>query len=91
MKNKIRILVTHQVHYLKNNTCKIVLLENGVIKQTGTYDELIKSGVNFDIFAENEEEHLDKTFRSNSISEYDYKTSRFLLKLRNNIMSSYRI
>ena len=70
------------MHYLKNNTCKIVLLENGEIKQTGTYDDLIKSGVNFDIFAENDEENLDKTFRSNSISEHDYKTSRFYFEFK---------
>ena len=59
-------MVTHQVHYLKNSN-KIILIENGEIKQTGTYDDLVNSGINLDMFAaETEEQHLNRT---NSMSE----------------------
>lgn len=40
--NKTRILVTHQVHYLKNAD-KIIILNNGKIEKEGTFDELVNS------------------------------------------------
>lgn len=67
-------MVTHQVHYLKNSS-KIILLENGEIKQQGTYDDLVNSGINLDMFnTEADEEHLNRT---NSMSEQhnDYMNS----------------
>ncbi|KAI2474163.1 ATP-binding cassette sub-family C member 4 [Diabrotica virgifera virgifera] len=42
LKNKTRILVTHQVHYLKNAD-KIIILNNGKIENEGTFNELVKS------------------------------------------------
>jgi len=46
LKDKTRILVTHQVQFLKNAT-KILVLKEGKRIAFGTYDELIKSGINF--------------------------------------------
>lgn len=60
MKNKIRILVTHQVHHL-TKVDKIILLNNGEIKLIGTYNDLVESGVNMDVFetAENKNNQLE--------------------------------
>ena len=44
MKDKIRILITHQIHYLENST-KIMLLQNGKIKAYGSYDKITRSGI----------------------------------------------
>ncbi|XP_056638683.1 ATP-binding cassette sub-family C member 4-like [Diorhabda sublineata] len=40
--NKTRILVTHQVHYLKNAD-NIIILNNGRIENEGTFNELVNS------------------------------------------------
>lgn len=42
LKDKTRILVTHQVQYLKYAT-QILVMDNGEIKEQGTFDELIKN------------------------------------------------
>ncbi|KAK9869558.1 hypothetical protein WA026_003311 [Henosepilachna vigintioctopunctata] len=42
LKNKTRVLVTHQVHHLKDAD-NIVILENGNIVNQGTFNELAKS------------------------------------------------
>jgi hypothetical protein len=44
MKSKIRILVTHQVHYL-TNTNNIILLEDGAVKAQGTYNDIVNLGI----------------------------------------------
>ena len=41
LKDKTRILVTHQLQYL-TNVDRIYYLQNGSILEYGTYDELIK-------------------------------------------------
>jgi ABC-type multidrug transport system ATPase subunit len=48
LKKKIRILVTHHVHYLKKAN-QIILLENGEIKTKGNYDELMSSEKNMNL------------------------------------------
>lgn len=46
LKNKIRILTTHQLQYLQNAD-KILILSDGGIGGQGTYQELQSSGLNF--------------------------------------------
>ncbi|OXA58099.1 Multidrug resistance-associated protein 4 [Folsomia candida] len=46
LKGKLRILVTHQLQYL-SQADYIIFLNNGSIHAQGTYDNLIKSGVDF--------------------------------------------
>jgi ABC-type transport system involved in cytochrome bd biosynthesis fused ATPase/permease subunit len=44
LQNKIRVLVTHQCHFL-TNVGKIIILNNGEITFTGNYNDLLKSGI----------------------------------------------
>lgn len=44
--NVTRILVTHQIHFLKEADI-IVILENGKISKSGTFTELINSNLDF--------------------------------------------
>ncbi|KAL4709193.1 hypothetical protein ACJJTC_008121 [Scirpophaga incertulas] len=46
LRDKTCILITHQVHYLKDADM-IVILNEGRIDDIGTYDELMKSGKDF--------------------------------------------
>ncbi|XP_055398777.1 ATP-binding cassette sub-family C member 4-like isoform X2 [Bubalus kerabau] len=48
LKEKITILVTHQLQYLKNSS-QILILKDGKMVERGTYSEFLKSGV--DIFS----------------------------------------
>lgn len=74
MKDKIRILVTHQIHYLTQSN-KIVLLEDGKIKAQGSYDDIIKSGIDMNQMF-NEIENEIETKRKNSIApEKSFNTS----------------
>ncbi|OWK00924.1 hypothetical protein Celaphus_00016736, partial [Cervus elaphus hippelaphus] len=56
LREKITILVTHQLQYLKAAS-QILILENGEMVQEGTYSEFMKSWVYFDtpLKKENEE------------------------------------
>ncbi|XP_064639147.1 ATP-binding cassette sub-family C member 4-like isoform X1 [Lineus longissimus] len=58
IRNKPRILVTHQLQYLKVAD-RIVILRDGQIADTGTYNELAKSGIDFAALLNIEEEELD--------------------------------
>lgn len=74
MKDKIRILVTHQIHYLTQSN-KIVLLEDGKIKAKGSYEDIIKSGIDMNQMF-NEIENELETKRKNSFSpEKSFTTS----------------
>uniref|UniRef100_A0A665WHL2 Multidrug resistance-associated protein 4 n=1 Tax=Echeneis naucrates TaxID=173247 RepID=A0A665WHL2_ECHNA len=59
LKNKPRILVTHQLQYLKAAN-QIVVLKEGHMVAKGTYTELRQSGLDFTSLLE-EEEHRSKT------------------------------
>ncbi|CAM2724338.1 unnamed protein product [Rotaria socialis] len=50
--DKICILVTHQIQFLEDAT-KIIVLENGEMVQTGTYDELRANSSSFNRLLEN--------------------------------------
>jgi ATP-binding cassette, subfamily C (CFTR/MRP), member 4 len=49
LKSKIRILVTHQVHHV-TNADQIWIINNGRIESNGTYDSLVKQGINMEAF-----------------------------------------
>ena len=59
MKEKTRILVTHQLQFLPFAD-KIVILNNGKIENEGTYGELVEKGVNFVQFVSHSEEKDDE-------------------------------
>ncbi|OWK00928.1 hypothetical protein Celaphus_00016750, partial [Cervus elaphus hippelaphus] len=48
LKEKITILVTHQLQYL-NDASQILILKDGITVERGTYSEFLKSGI--DIFS----------------------------------------
>ncbi|XP_056648643.1 ATP-binding cassette sub-family C member 4-like [Diorhabda sublineata] len=71
--NKTRILVTHQVHYLKNAD-KIIILNNGKIEKEGTFDELANSDNLYAQLLTSEPEITDPD-KTNQI-EYDRQESK---------------
>ncbi|XP_057833257.2 ABC transporter C family member 2 [Cryptomeria japonica] len=52
LRGKTRILVTNQLHFLPH-VDKIVLIQDGMIKEEGTYEELIRYGSLFQTLMEN--------------------------------------
>nr|UEO57356.1 ABCC2 [Conogethes punctiferalis] len=46
LRDRTCLLVTHQIHYLKDAD-KIIVLNEGRIENVGTYDDLVKSGKDF--------------------------------------------
>ncbi|KAK9869789.1 hypothetical protein WA026_003521 [Henosepilachna vigintioctopunctata] len=71
LSNKICVLVTHQLQYL-HTADKILIMEDGTIKQSGTFDELQSSGLDFAKLlekAEEKETDIDvKRIRSRQLS-----------------------
>ncbi|XP_073750487.1 ATP-binding cassette sub-family C member 4 isoform X2 [Callorhinus ursinus] len=72
---KITILVTHQLQYLKAAS-QILILKDGKMVQKGTYTEFLKSGVDFGSLLKKENEEADQspdpgspTLRTRSFSE----------------------
>ncbi|KAJ9598064.1 hypothetical protein L9F63_026831, partial [Diploptera punctata] len=53
--NKTRILVTHQLQFIKDADL-IIILNNGGIENMGTFDEMQRSGLNFAKLLEEKEE-----------------------------------
>ena len=60
LKDKIVILVTHQLQYLQNAD-QIVLLEHGKVEAVGTYESLRDSGLDFAKLLVKEEEETFET------------------------------
>ncbi|GLJ53349.1 hypothetical protein SUGI_1137540 [Cryptomeria japonica] len=52
LRGKTRILVTNQLHFLPH-VDKIILIQDGMIKEKGTYEELIRHGPLFQALMEN--------------------------------------
>ncbi|XP_045834036.1 ATP-binding cassette sub-family C member 4 isoform X2 [Meles meles] len=57
---KITILVTHQLQYLKAAS-QILILKDGKMVQKGTYTEFLKSGVDFGSLLKTENEEADQS------------------------------
>ncbi|XP_021551662.1 ATP-binding cassette sub-family C member 4 isoform X3 [Neomonachus schauinslandi] len=57
---KITILVTHQLQYLKAAS-QILILKDGKMVQKGTYTEFLKSGVDFGSLLKKENEEADES------------------------------
>ncbi|XP_039870833.1 multidrug resistance-associated protein 4 isoform X2 [Simochromis diagramma] len=74
LKNKLRILVTHQLQYLKAAD-QIVVLKEGHMVAKGTYTELQQSGLDFTSLLKKEEEeeqqqpHHDTPTRTRTLSQ----------------------
>lgn len=75
LKNKIRILVTHQVqHVMKAN--QILILENGKVKAKGSYRELIESKIDLDeLLMANDAESIQRRNRDKKVSETNLNDS----------------
>ncbi|XP_049853309.1 probable multidrug resistance-associated protein lethal(2)03659 isoform X1 [Schistocerca gregaria] len=67
LKDKARILVTHQLQYLKH-VDKIVILNNGQIEAMGTYSELQASGLDFASLLKETENEPEEDQLSDDIS-----------------------
>uniref|UniRef100_A0A8P0T898 Multidrug resistance-associated protein 4 n=1 Tax=Canis lupus familiaris TaxID=9615 RepID=A0A8P0T898_CANLF len=86
---KITILVTHQLQYLKAAS-QILILKEGKMVQKGTYTEFLKSGVDFGSLLKKENEEADQSpapgspiLRTRSFSEsslWSQQSSRHSLK-----------
>ncbi|XP_071455641.1 ATP-binding cassette sub-family C member 4-like [Hetaerina americana] len=59
LSNKTRILVTHQLQYLKK-VDEIIILNNGVVEAKGNYEELQKTGLDFAMLLKHNEEDPQK-------------------------------
>uniref|UniRef100_A0AAR2KQA3 Cystic fibrosis transmembrane conductance regulator n=1 Tax=Pygocentrus nattereri TaxID=42514 RepID=A0AAR2KQA3_PYGNA len=69
LKKKPRILVTHQLQYLKTADHILVLKEGHMVAQ-GTYSELLRSGVDFtSLLKKDEEEETGEFFRTRTLSQ----------------------
>lgn len=66
LSNKICVLVTHQLQYLKNSD-KIIIMKDGKIEMTGSYVELKKSGLDFAKVMEEFQEEAEEDKRMKSI------------------------
>ncbi|KAL7891061.1 hypothetical protein AOLI_G00005370 [Acnodon oligacanthus] len=69
LKKKPRILVTHQLQYLKTADHILVLKEGHMVAQ-GTYSELLRSGVDFtSLLKKDEEEETVESFHTRTLSQ----------------------
>ena len=101
LKNKIRILVTHQVHHL-TNVSNIICLNEGRIQIRGSYDDLVNSGINMEIIEsqngqpaqivpqpivkeEEDEQVVDE--KTNLVQMSEMTTSNFLLKSQGDLLT----
>ncbi|KYN17578.1 hypothetical protein ALC57_10155, partial [Trachymyrmex cornetzi] len=62
LRGKTRILVTHQLQYLRD-VVRIIVLKDGAIQAEGTYDELGSMGVDFGRLLENQAKTDETSFR----------------------------
>jgi ABC-type multidrug transport system ATPase subunit len=69
LKDKIRILVTHQIQFVRKAT-QILVLNEGKCVALGTFEELQKSGIDFmTLLNENKEHESPETIRSRAKTE----------------------
>lgn len=70
LKNTTRILVTHQLHYLSAANI-IIILQEGKVKEVGSFQELSDKGVDFEVFDLSSEEDHTKQGVDNILSDGD--------------------
>ncbi|XP_067118442.1 ATP-binding cassette sub-family C member 4-like isoform X1 [Centruroides vittatus] len=70
LKNKVRILATHQIQFLKKAT-KIIVLKEGKCLALGTYDELVTAGIDVGSLIEENEEIRSRKNTTGSFSSAD--------------------
>lgn len=63
LKNKITVLVTHQLQFVKNST-KVLLIDNGSQVAYGDFDTIIRSGLEFTKFIDIETKEENRPKRS---------------------------
>jgi ATP-binding cassette subfamily C (CFTR/MRP) protein 4 len=69
LKDKIRILVTHQIQFVRKAT-QILVLNEGKCMALGSFEELQKSGINFmTLLNENKEQESPETIHSRAEAE----------------------
>ncbi|MCL7050469.1 hypothetical protein MKW94_016725, partial [Papaver nudicaule] len=68
LKNKTVLLVTHQVDFL-HNADLIMVMRDGMIVQSGKYDELLSSGLDFGALVAAHETSMELVEKSNANSE----------------------
>uniref|UniRef100_A0A674EM84 Multidrug resistance-associated protein 4 n=1 Tax=Salmo trutta TaxID=8032 RepID=A0A674EM84_SALTR len=71
LKNKPRILVTHQLQYLQA-VDQILVLKEGHVVARGTYSELQHSGVNFTSLLKRDEEEEPQTNNNHSVVKHAF-------------------
>uniref|UniRef100_A0A674ETM6 Multidrug resistance-associated protein 4 n=1 Tax=Salmo trutta TaxID=8032 RepID=A0A674ETM6_SALTR len=74
LKNKPRILVTHQLQYLQSAD-QILVLKEGHVVARGTYSELQHSGVDFTSLLKRDEEEEPQTYNNHSVNSVVSHTS----------------
>ncbi|KPI93322.1 putative multidrug resistance-associated protein lethal(2)03659 [Papilio xuthus] len=79
LRGTTRILVTHQIHFLKAADFIIVMSEGG-IENMGTFDELVSSGKDFAMLLSALQEGKEKDADSTSLTKTDEKARPALLK-----------
>ena len=90
LKSTTRILVTHQVQFLPQCDCVIILDdENGTVKHIGTYSELVNAGVVFPTTEKGDDSEDDKegeeTSKSNAEPESNYANNSKLKEKKDSI------
>uniref|UniRef100_A0A4W5NGP0 ATP-binding cassette, sub-family C (CFTR/MRP), member 4 n=1 Tax=Hucho hucho TaxID=62062 RepID=A0A4W5NGP0_9TELE len=84
LKNKPRILVTHQLQYLQAAD-QILVLKEGHVVARGTYSELQHSGVDFTSLLKREEEEEPQTNNNHSVVKHAF--SQNSISSRNSVVS----
>ncbi|XP_052747534.1 ATP-binding cassette sub-family C member 4 [Bicyclus anynana] len=83
LSGRTRILVTHQVHFLKAADF-IIVLKDGCIKTMGSYDDLIKSEIEFSSLITDESNEDGKTEKENKKPTLEHTISKVSVRSNEN-------
>ncbi|KAH7837785.1 hypothetical protein Vadar_017973 [Vaccinium darrowii] len=82
LQGKTRVLVTNQLHFLPQ-VDRIILINEGMIKEEGTFEELSRSGILFQKLMENAgkmEEHVDEKGDDSNCDNKALKSAEIVLQ-----------
>jgi uncharacterized protein (UPF0128 family) len=89
------LLVTHQVHLLKEDT-KALLLNNGQMTLINTLKDIVDSGISMELFNQNRSQHfesdeeaLKEEYKINSMDESVAEMQKLLYKREVSRISTY--